>query len=301
MTSTLDDTAGRALPGQDILDADTAMGAVTLKVGDLDTMVRYYAAGVGLTLLSLEHGRAVLGRPGAPSLVLELAPALRQASASAAGLFHTAFLFEHESDLASAVYSLARRHPAAFTGSSDHLVSKAFYFDDPEGNGVELYWDRPRQEWTWTDGRVAMDTIFLDPHEFLSEKLTDAGAVQVTDGRTGVGHVHLKVGDIATARQFYVDTMGFEVTTEFGSQALFVSAGGYHHHLGMNTWRSRGAGDRTPALGLGEVSVRLPTADGLGALRERLRARGVQVADDGRELVFDDPWRNLVRVAGPAA
>lgn len=299
MNSTLPGRATEALAHHDVLDADTAMGAVTLKVGDLDSMVSYYESGVGLTLLALERGRAVLGRPGNPSLVLELAPELRYASATAAGLFHTAFLFERAPDLASSVYSLARQHPGTFTGSSDHLVSKAFYFDDPEGNGVELYWDRPREEWTWTGGRVAMDTIFLDPNTFLTEHLTEAGAVQVTDGRTGVGHVHLKVGNIATAKRFYVDTVGFEVTTEFGAQALFVSAGGYHHHVGMNTWRSQGAGERTPALGLGEVSVQLPTADGLGALRERLHARGVQVADDGRELTFDDPWRNLVRVTGP--
>jgi catechol 2,3-dioxygenase len=295
MTQILDEQATDIRQIQNILDADTAMGAVTLKVGDLDAMVRYYQSGLGLTVLAMEKGRAILGRPGTPSLVLEFAPELRYAAETAAGLFHTAFLFQHESDLASAVYSLARQHPGSFTGSSDHLVSKAFYFDDPEGNGVELYWDRPREEWTWTDGRVAMDTIFLDPEEFLTQKLTHEGAVQVTDGRTEVGHVHLKVGDIPTAKRFYVDTMGFEITTAFGSQALFVSAGGYHHHLGMNTWRSRGAGDRTPALGLGEVSVQLPTADGLGALRERLHAGGVQVADDGRELVFDDPWRNLVR------
>ncbi|WP_211229582.1 VOC family protein [Nakamurella lactea] len=300
MNNTLDGSAIQALPSTDILDADTSMGAVTLKVGDLDPMVRYYQSGIGLTLLALQGGRAVLGRPGNPSLVLELAPELKYAAATAAGLFHTAFLFEQESDLASSVYSVAKQYPAGFTGSSDHLVSKAFYFDDPEGNGVELYWDRPREEWTWTDGRVAMDTIFLDPNRFLTETLTDAGAVKVTEGRTGVGHIHLKVGDIATAKRFYVDTVGFEITTEFGNQALFVSAGGYHHHLGMNTWRSQGAGERTPALGLGEVSVQLPTTDGLGALRERLQTRGIQVADDGRELVFDDPWRNLVRVSGPA-
>lgn len=299
MNNSVQGRATGARANRDILDADTSMGAVTLQVGDLDRMVRFYETGVGLTLLSLEGGRAVLGRPGNPSLVLEVAPELKYASATAAGLFHTAFLFEDEGDLASSVYSVATRYPAAFTGSSDHLVSKAFYFDDPEGNGVELYWDRPREEWMWTNGRVAMDSVFLDPNAYLTEKLTEAGAERATDGRTGVGHVHLKVGDIATARRFYVDTVGFEVTTEFGSQALFVSAGGYHHHLGMNTWRSKGAGERTPALGLGEVSVQLPTADGLGALRERLRARGVQVADDGRELTFDDPWRNLVRVTGP--
>ncbi|MCU1437493.1 MAG: glyoxalase, partial [Naasia sp.] len=126
--------------------------------------------------------------------------------------------------------------------------------------------------------------------------LTEEGAERGVAGDTSVGHVHLKVGDIGTARTFYVDTLGFEVTAEFGDQALFVSAGGYHHHLGMNTWESAGAGPRTPTLGLGEVSVRVPTADDLGALRERLTARSVPVQDDGAEVRLTDPWANLVRV-----
>ena len=109
--------------------------------------------------------------------------------------------------------------------------------------------------------------------------------------------MHLKVGDIATAKAFYVDVVGFETTARFGDQALFVSAGGYHHHVGMNTWESRGAGPRTPALGLGQVALRLPDRDALGALGERLRSAGVAVQDDGRELLFADPWHNAVRAA----
>ena len=290
--------ADTARPGaaQDTLAAATTMGEVTLKVADLDRMIAYYADAVGLQLLAQEGERAVLGRPGVPSLALERDGALRHAPAGAAGLYHTAFLFGAEADLASAVYSVARAHPASFTGSSDHLVSKALYFDDPEGNGVELYWDRPRAAWDWDGGRVRIGSVWLDPNAFLSEHLTEAGLTAPTGGDTRVGHVHLKVGDIGTARAFYVDTVGFEVTAEFGAQALFVSAGGYHHHLGMNTWESRGAGDRTPALGLGEVSIRVPSADDLGALRERLAARAVPTRDDGRELSFEDPWRNRVRV-----
>jgi catechol 2,3-dioxygenase len=113
--------------------------------------------------------------------------------------------------------------------------------------------------------------------------------------------VHLKVGDIQTAKQFYVDTVGFETTIEYGTQALFVSAGGYHHHLGMNTWQSSGAGTRTPALGLGEVSIRVPGADDLGSLAERLTSRGVAFARDENELRFDDPWANRVTVSAAAA
>ncbi len=281
---------------QDILAAGTSMGAVTLKVANLDRMTAYYQLGVGLTLLAQEGDSAILGRPGRPSLVLQLAPELKHASANAAGLFHTAFLFAEKADLAASVYSVAQKYPGTFTGSSDHLVSEAFYFDDPEGNGVELYWDRDPSVWKWHGNTIEMGTVYLDPNRFLQENLTESGALDTGDGDAGVGHVHLKVGDIQTAKQFYVDTVGFETTIEYGTQALFVSAGGYHHHLGMNTWHSSGAGTRTPALGLGEVSVKLESADELGALRERLTSRGVQVAGDGQELRFDDPWANLVRV-----
>lgn len=282
---------------QDILAADTAMGAVTLKVANLDRMIGYYQHGVGLSLLAQEGDSAILGRPGKPSLVLQLAPELKHASQGAAGLFHTAFLFDTKADLAASVYSVAQKYPTTFTGSSDHFVSEAFYFDDPEGNGVELYWDRDPSVWKWNGSTVEMGTVYLDPNRFLQENLTEAGATDVGASATGVGHVHLKVGDIQTAKQFYVDTVGFETTIEYGTQALFVSAGGYHHHLGMNTWQSSGAGTRTPALGLGEVSIQVPGADDLGALAERLTSRGVAFAREEAELRFDDPWANLVRVS----
>lgn len=281
---------------QDILAAGTGMGAVTLKVADLDRMIVFYRDGVGLDLLAQESDSAILGRPGRPSLVLQVAPELKHAGEHEAGLYHTAFLFAEKADLAAAVYSVARKHPSSFTGSSDHFVSNAFYFDDPEGNGVELYWDTERKFWEWSGGSVRMGTVYLDPNLFHQENLTESGAEKPGDGDAGVGHVHLKVGDIATAKRFYVDTLGFETTFEYGSQALFVSAGGYHHHVGMNTWHSSGAGTRTPALGLGQVSIEVPSKDDLGGLRERLAAASIQVADDGDELLFDDPWANLVRV-----
>src|SRR5690554_7919902 len=285
---------------QDILAADTSMGAVTLKVANLDRMIGYYQQGVGLSLLAQEGDSAILGRPGNPSLVLELAPELQHASQNAAGLFPTAFLFDTKAELAASVYSVAQKFPNTFTGSSDHFVSEAFYFDDPEGNGVELYCDRDPSLWKWNGNTVEMGTVYLDPNRFLQENLTEAGATDVGDSASGVGHVHLKVGDIQTAKQFYVDTVGFEVTIEYGTQALFVSAGGYHHHLGMNTWQSAGAGTRTPALGLGQVAIEVPGTDDIGALAERLNARSVQQANDGRVLTFNDPWANEVRVTAAA-
>ncbi|MGX5681582.1 VOC family protein [Schumannella luteola] len=279
-----------------LLAADTAMGPVTLRVGDLDAMTRYYRDAVALSILEETPSSVTLGRGAVPSIVLEHAPELKHASPRDAGLFHTAILFDTEEALAAAVYSVARQYPNTFTGSSDHLVSKAFYFTDPEGNGVELYWDRDRTQWSWAHGTIEMGTVFLDPNRFLQEHLTEEAVEAPAIGGARVGHVHLQVGDIPSAREFYVNRLGFDETAAYGPQALFVSAGGYHHHMAMNTWNSQGAGRRGLALGLGRVDIEVPSSDDVGALVERMTHYGVETRDDGRSVTFDDPWANLIRV-----
>ncbi|WP_169582999.1 MULTISPECIES: VOC family protein [Microbacterium] len=282
------------------LAADTGMGAVTLLVGDLDGMTAYYRDVVTLQVLAADGDTVALGRAGRPIVVLRHEPSLRHAAPGAAGLFHTAILFETQEALAAALYSVARHAPGTFTGSADHLVSQAFYFTDPEGNGIELYWDRARSEWSWTHGTVEMATLFLDPNAFLGEHLTEEAALGSTATEAAsVGHVHLSVGDVSTARAFYVDTLGFDETAALGGQAVFVSAGGYHHHMAMNVWNSRGAGPRMPALGLGRVDLMLPDTDSLGALADRLAHHGVAVRDDGRAVRFDDPWANVLEATAP--
>jgi len=281
----------------ELLADDTAMGAVTLNVADLDAMTAYYRDAVGLDVLSAEGPRVVLGRGARSVVVLEHTPELRHASPRDAGLFHTAILFDSRAALAAAVYSVARAHPGSFAGSSDHLVSNAFYFTDPEGNGVELYWDRDRTEWSWAHGQIEMGTLFLDPNRFLQEHLTEEGLAGPGSGDASVGHVHLSVGDVETARDFYVGRLGFATTAELAGSALFVSAGGYHHHMAMNVWNSRGAGRRQPTLGLGRLDIVLPDSDDVGAVGERLTHYGIPTRDDGATLEFDDPWANLIRIA----
>jgi catechol 2,3-dioxygenase len=288
------------------LAADTAMGAVTLNVADLDAMTGYYRDGVGLDVLSAEGSRVVLGRraaegPGTEVVILVQTPELRHAAPHEAGLFHTAILFDSEAALAAAVYSVARMRPGSFTGSSDHLVSKAFYFDDPEGNGVELYWDRDRSQWSWAHGQIEMGTVLLDPNVFLQDHLTEQGIEGAGWGGAKVGHVHLSVGDVAAAREFYVDRLGWDSTIEIPGQALFVSAGKYHHHMAMNVWNSRGAGRRQPTLGLGQVEIVVPTNDDLGALGERMSHYGLETHDDGHSVSVDDPWGNVIRVEASAS
>ena len=150
-------------------------------------MTAYYRDAVRLTVLSDVAGTVTLGRGRTPIVILEHAPELRHAGPRQAGLFHTAVLFETEADLAASVYEVAQRHPRTFTGSADHLVSKAFYFTDPEGNGVELYWDRDRTEWSWTHGRVEMNSLFLDPNDYLRRTSTRSRSPRPTSARRASG------------------------------------------------------------------------------------------------------------------
>lgn len=275
------------------LAAETAMGTLELRVRDMDVMLDYYTNGVGLTPLRSESGAAVLGLGDTEIVRLTEARDLRPARSGDAGLFHTAVLFDDAASLARSMESMLTKYSRTYTGAGDHLVSRAFYFNDPEGNGVELYHDRPRDEWEWSaDGQVRMATLWLDPIDFVQTNFDDANKL------SGVlGHVHLQVGDVKTARDFYVDTLGFDRTAELGNSALFVSAGGYHHHMAMNVWNSAGAGPRLNTLGMGKVDIVVPTADELQATRDRLVARGVSSDFDGKTLEVLDPWRNELRIS----
>ena len=277
----------------ELLPAATSMGAVTLWVSDLDSMIRYYRDGIGLEVLTQEGGTAHLGVAGNALVILESKPGMKYASPHEAGLFHTAILFPTQAALAKAVHSVATRYPGTFTGSADHLVSQAFYFNDPENNGVELYWDRDRSQWSWVHGSIEMDTLYLDPNQFLREHLTE----NEINSEKIVGHVHLSVGSIPAAEEFYLKMLGFEKTMNWSGQALFVSAGGYHHHMAMNTWRSKGAGRRQLALGLGKVEIHLPEDDFVAETKERLDFYRLDSRSDGGRLFVEDPWGNTISLS----
>ena len=291
--------------GDRTLSPRLEMDAVTLRVGDLERMSAYYTAALALTPIE-ERARGreihrVLGRGATPFVRLVVTPDLPATSPREAGLFHTAFLFEDAASLAATVYRTAQHPESRFSGSSDHLVSEAFYFSDPEGNGIELYVDRPREQWTRVDGELQMGSLHLDPNAYLRAHL-DERALDGIAARAGrVGHVHLQVGDVPAAEAFYVDALGFEPTVAGYPGALFASAGGYHHHIAMNTWNSRGAGPRAARLGLGDVAITLPEREDLDALVARLAARRLAFADDGRSVVVHDPWGTQVTLALPGA
>ncbi|WP_353987719.1 VOC family protein [Ruicaihuangia caeni] len=275
---------------QSALHADTRMGAVELKVRDVAAMAAYYGEnGVGLEVLSEIADAMVLGVDGEEVIRLTTGGG-DPPSPTDAGLYHSAIVFPDGPALAEALVRVATQYPGLFQGASDHSVSEAFYFADPEGNGVELYIDTPRDEWVWQEGQVVMGSAPLDANAFIQEHLGGASAGDAT-----MGHVHLKVGDIDQAREFYVDTLGFAATAEVNS-ALFMSAGGYHHHVAANTWGSAGAGARPEGLGLGQFTVVLPAASELDAVVERLQMAGLPFEQTERGVVVADPWGNEVHL-----
>lgn len=217
----------------DPLPADTRLGRTALRVANLTELVEFYRDVVGLTVLSDTETTAVLGAGETPLLVLESAPEAASRPSAAAGLFHNAFRVPSQAALGDAL----RRIQAQWelTGASDHGVSEALYLTDPEGNGIEIYRDYPREDWPrGDDGRIRMGTYRLD----LAPLKTAATGKSRLPAGTDVGHVHLEVTSLAAFSDFYVDTLGFETQVEMQA-ARFVGAGGYHHHLGANTWNER--------------------------------------------------------------
>ncbi len=305
LTQSLRTPEKHVLLAQDLLPKELDMDAVTLYVRDIDAMVDFYTKVIRLSVLdsdgrlSASHdkreGVVTLGRGTTPIMVLRHEPNLPFAQSRQAGLFHTAILFESQAALAAVIVNVAQHAGNLYTGSADHLVSEAFYLNDPEGNGIELYWDRPRDQWSWNGSSVVMDSLWLDPNAFVQQHVTDQSLAAPESDNAKVGHVHLQVGDTRAARDFYVDALGFEATAEMPG-ALFVSAGGYHHHMAMNTWNSRGAGPRASSLGLGEVSILVPTNDEVQAVHDRLKSRQVSAHHDGVALRFEDPWKNRLAV-----
>lgn len=282
-------TAGAAPDG-------TRMDTVELLVRDLDKLTKFYSEAVTLDVLDQSGNTATLGHEGVASIRLRQEKDLPPAAPGSAGLYHTAVLFQSPNRLATSLASMAERAAHLYEGSADHFVSEAFYFHDPEGNGLELYHDRPRETWQFqSDGSVTMGSQYLDPQAFLNQHY-NPDALVTGGASAAIGHVHLQVGDIASARAFYEGVIGFDVTFDAGS-ALFLSAGGYHHHIGMNIWRSAGAGPRAAALGLGDVRLIVPDRDDVESLMDRLRSAGVQYAHDGATVRFTDPWGTSIAVA----
>lgn len=275
-----------------------SVGPLELSVSDLQRSVAFYRQVLGMTVLEQSRDHVTLGQGPTPLLRLRGHPGARPAPASATGLYHFAVLLPSRADLGRWV-----RHVAALgirVGQSDHLVSEAFYLNDPDGHGIEVYRDRPRGEWRWNLDQVEMASEPIDIPGLLAEPGAETPFTGLPDG-TVMGHVHLRVGDVAAAEHFYRTVLGFDVVARW-SGALFVSVGGYHHHLGLNTWQSAG-GSPAPegSARLERVTLILPAAADLDALAGRLQAAGVDFTQAAGRLDVHDPAGNrLTFTALPA-
>jgi catechol 2,3-dioxygenase len=267
---------------------------VHLTVSELDRSLEYYRDAVGLEVLELGAGRATLGAGGRELLVLVEEPGARS-SRGYTGLYHFALVVPERAQLA-AWLAHAARDGVPLVGLSDHDVSEAIYLADPDGHGIEIYRDRPRETW---EGRVGerLTTMPLDVDSLLGELDDPASAPfdGLPDG-TAMGHVHLKVAEITSSIGFYRDVLGFDLMAQLGAQAAFLSAGGYHHHVGANTWESADAPPAPPGTAaLLHATVVLPDVDARNEVIGRVEDAGVAVEErDGDPLVRDPSGNALV-------
>ncbi len=220
--------------------AGVTVGRVELVARDLDLLVGFYTSAVGLWVLDRADGVVTLGAGSDGFLVLRSDPGAAEPAPNSSGLFHTAFLLPGRVELSHSLRRLLELG-VPMTGFSDHLVSEAIYLDDPEGNGIEIYRDRPRSEWPLDEaGHVLMATDPMDLAGVLGETAEGEPAGEQVPEGTRIGHVHLCVRDVAEAEAFYRDVIGLDLMVRYGAQASFLATGGYHHALGLNSWHSRG-------------------------------------------------------------
>lgn len=247
---------------------------VGLKSKNKEALAQYYRDIVGLREMARRDNSIILGSGERELLEIEQFSSGKADVPRSAGLYHTAFLMPKRSDLARWTKNIIDNQ-VAVVGASDHNVSEAFYLTDPEGNGIEIYTDRPQDIWEWNDSRVVMGTQALDINNLLDELKRDNTEWQSAPDDMVVGHVHLRVGNAAKAETFWHNQLGFDTVQSYGDKAVFLSTGGYHHHIAANSWQSAGAERRDPdRTGLSFVELE--------------DTRG------GNGQTFEDPWGNQI-------
>ena len=273
------------------LAPDTKMGPVHLTVSDLDRSLDYYRYSIGLRLIGRDGDQASLGTGREELLRLVELPGAAHVPRRT-GLYHFALLLPSRQALCNALHTLIATE-TKLSGVADHLVSEALYLDDPDGNGIEIYRDRPRAEWPVHDGRLQMDTLPLDVDGILADAGDESTNKLPTE--TVMGHVHLHVAHLARAVHFYQEVIGFDLQAQMGATAAFMSAGGYHHHLGLNTWAGVGAPPPPPgAVGLRFFVIALPGIAAQDDLLGRLQEAQVMHEQNANGLAVRDPSNNQI-------
>lgn len=276
------------------IDPATHMGMLTIAIADMERSLAFYTHDLGLHRLQHIGDIALLGDlDGRVLLALHQEPGILPQPSFSTGLFHFALLLPSRAALAQAMFHFSEIQLPM--GSADHLVSEALYLNDPDGNGIEVYRDRPRSEWHWqgqTVQKVQMGTDPLDVAGIMRElPMTPWNGFQ---SPTVLGHMHLRVGDTQGAKRFYHDIIGFDVTTSF-NRAIFVSAGGYHHHIGLNMWQSHNAPPPpSNAAGVRFYTIQLPDQAALTAVTTRLTVAEVPFHAYVDGTLTRDPWKNII-------
>jgi catechol 2,3-dioxygenase len=270
----------------------TTVGAVHLTVADLDRSERWYAHALGLDA-ARDDGMARLSVGGSELLVLYEERGAQPVRGHT-GLYHYALLVPERSDLARWLAHVAQER-IPLTGLSDHFVSEAIYLRDPDGHGIEIYRDRPRERWEHVGNTIRMGVEPLDVEDLLS---ASGGGTALVPAGTRMGHVHLHVADLAAAAAFYRDALGFDEMARLGDQALFLSAGGYHHHIGTNTWAGHGATPPPPgSAALRHATILLPDAAERDRVAGRAADAGAEPVEVAGGILVRDPSENALLLA----
>lgn len=270
---------------------NTYVTNVEIKVSNLQRSLNYYQEVIGFKILKEESNKATLTADGQTALLTIVQPeTVDEKTGFTTGLFHFALLLPTRRDLAN--FITHARQLGIYFGASDHDVSEALYLNDPDENGIEIYIDRPEEKWTWIADQVHMVTEPLNIADILNEATGDWNGLPAN---TVMGHIHLSVSNLAAAEEFYTKGLGFDVVTRYGRQALFISTGRYHHHIGLNTWYSENA----PKLGENQVGLKtfslfLDNETQAANMKANLRAIGASVVEFEGGFQTEDPAGNTV-------
>ncbi|GAA0315315.1 VOC family protein [Bacillus carboniphilus] len=268
---------------------------IHLYVSDLTRSIAFYESVIGFKVMKESEQRATLTADGkTPLVTIEQPNEVTPRNQHNTGLFHFALLLPTRADLAKALIHLVKsQYP--LQGASDHLVSEALYLADPDGNGIEIYADRPDETWNWHNGEVEMATIALDAQGLVDED--DGTPWQGLPPATVMGHIHLQVSELENTYEFYCKGLGLDLVTKYGNQALFISSGAYHHHIGLNTWVSQG-GEKPveTSVGLKWYTLVLPSDDDLSKTISLLKEVNAPVNDKDGYIQTEDPSGNVIHL-----
>jgi catechol 2,3-dioxygenase len=273
----------------------TYVSHVHLFVSDLERSLLFYQKVIGFQVLEKNEQKAVLTADGKTALLtIEQPEHVAQKQSRTTGLYHFALLLPTRADLARVLMHLVKSgYP--LQGASDHDVSEAIYLGDPDGNGIEIAYDRPADKWTWANGEVGMTTVALDTQDLF----TEIGGKEWNGlpAETVMGHIHLHVAELEKTKEFYTKGLSFDVVLNYGAQALFISTGGYHHHIGLNIWNGIGApAPKENSPGMKSFNLILPSEEARKNTVANLQQLGAFVQDENGVVLTKDPSGNTIHL-----